>query len=300
MSFDFRMALKPLAAAVSPLEQDKKYQLTVNAYDRTATLIIALLILVGFTTLCLSLIFFADNSKVIVQPVSVMPMEATSPTGNQGLADQPDPPGLEEASDLIDPQVGDVLESLTVAATASEVLLSDESLVASAQAGKGKGLGDARMPGKGGDGVVERVPRWERWKIRFEPDSLAEFEQWLDYHKIEIGVLGRDNQVHYAYNLSQAAPETRSAAPALDNRFYTSAADGPMPQLTEKLARKADIAKLGSVVLLFYPLEVESALWTLEQQYAKGRDVNTIRETIFTVTHDADRFGFEIVNQHTF
>lgn len=294
------MSSQPLADAFSPQARGKKYQLSVNAYDRTATLIIALLILVGFTVLCLSIVFFAHRTKVTVPPVAVMPMEATSPTGNQGLADEPDPPGVEEASNLIDPQVGEVLESLTVAATASEVLLSDESLIANAQAGKGKGLGDARMPGKGGDGVVERVPRWERWKIRFEPDSLDEFERWLDYHKIEIGVLGRDNQVHYAYNLSKAAPETRSAAPALDNRFYTSAADGPMPVLTEQLARKADIAKLGSVVLLFYPLEVESALWTLEQQYAKGRDVNTIRETIFTVTRDGDRFDFEIVDQHTF
>lgn len=294
------MATRPISEAFAAPPTAKKHQLTISAYDRTATIIIALLIVVGTLVGCLSLIFFANKNTITVPPIAVMPMEATSPTGNQGVSDEPDPPGSEEASELLDPQVGDVLESLSVAATASDVLLSDESLVANARAGHGKGLGDARMPGKGGDGVIERVPRWERWKIRFEPESQAEFERWLDYHKIEIGVLGRDNQVHYAFNLSKPAPDVRSANPTADNRFYTSAADGPMPELTEKLARKADIAKLGSVILLFYPLEVESMLWNLEREYSKGRDVNTIRETIFTVSRQGEQFAFEVADMRTF
>ena len=48
-----------------------------------------------------------------------------------------------------------------------DVLISDEIK----DAGKGQGKGDSRMAGPGGEGVVERVPRWERWKIRFEPES---------------------------------------------------------------------------------------------------------------------------------
>jgi hypothetical protein len=179
-------------------------------------------------------------------------------------------------------------------------LLSDESLEGVEQAGKGKGLGDARMAGPGGDGVVERVPRWERWKIRFEPESAGDFARWLDFHKIDIGVLGRDNRVHYAFNLSASTPQTREGEPTRENRGYTSAADGPMPALTNDLARKADIARLGNIVLLFYPFEVESALWTMENQYSKGRDVNTIRETVFTVTRDGSNFGFDIVSQKYF
>jgi hypothetical protein len=194
----------------------------------------------------------------------------------------------------------ETLESISLAATAREVLLSDESLEGMEETGRGRGLGDARMAGSGGDGVVERVPRWERWKIRFEPDSAGEFARWLDFHKIEIGVLGRDNLVHYASTLSAAAPQIRTAEPTKENRGYTSAADGPMPALTDDLARKADIARLGDVVLLFYPFEVESILWTMENKYSKGRDVNTIRETVFTVTRDGDNFGFEIIDQKYF
>jgi hypothetical protein len=73
-----------------------------------------------------------------------------------------------------------------------------------------------------------------------------------------------------------------------------------MPSLTDQLARKADIAKLGNIVLLFYPFEVESILWTMENQHSQGRNVNTIRETVFTVTRDGSNFGFKIIDQRYF
>jgi hypothetical protein len=286
--------------AATAITARKRYELSVNAYDRTATLIIALLILVGLTVGGLGIIFFADKIKVKVEPVPVVPIEATSMSANQGLAQEPDPPGVEDAPELAEPQLQETLESISLAATAQEVLLSDETLEGVEESGKGQGLGDARMAGPGGDGVVERVPRWERWKIRFEPQSAREFAYWLDFHKIEIGVLGRDNLVHYAFNLGAATPQVRTVPPTQENRGYTSAADGPMPRLTNELARKADIARLGDVILLFYPFDVESILWTMENQHSQGRDVNTIRETVFTVTRSGSSFGFEIIDQKYF
>lgn len=273
----------------------RKYQLTVNAYDRTAALIVALLVMVGCTVLGMSVVFFTGKFIRTVEPVPVVPVEATSATANQGLAEEPEPPGVEDAPDLSEPQLQDTLETLTNAIS-DKVLISDELIDAEKEAGKGKGLGDSRMAGPGGDGVVERVPRWQRWKIRFQPESASEFAEWLDYHKIELGVLGRDNQVHYGYDFSQAAPKVKSAAPTDETRGYTSAADGPMPALTMELARKADIARFGPIVLLFYPFEVESVLWTLEKEYTGGRDANDIRETIFTVIRDGKEFKFEVVD----
>jgi len=274
--------------------------LTVNTYDRTSTLLIALLLMVGLTVLGLLVVFFANRTFPTIEPIPVVPVEATSANANQGLATEPDPPGAEEAPDLAEPQLQDTLDALTSAASTSQALLSDETLDAEDEAGKGKGLGDARMAGPGGDGVVERVQRWERWKIRFEPESTGEFARWLDFHKIEIGVFGRDNLVHYAYEVSSDNPKQRAAKPTEEKRGYTSAADGPMPALTNQLARKADIARYGSTVLLFYPFEVESILWTLEQEYAKGRNVNTIRETVFTVTREGGNFSFEVIDQKYF
>jgi len=290
-----------MANAVSqPNSSSSKYQLTVNSYDRTATLLIALLIMVGVAVAGLLVVFFASRTFPTIEPIPVVPVEATSANANQGLADEPDPPGVEDAPDLAEPQLQDTLDALTAAASMSEVLLSDEQIDAEKEAGKGKGLGDSRMAGPGGDGVVERVPRWQRWKIRFEPDSAGDFARWLDYYKIEIGVLGRDNKVHFAQEISSSSPKSTIGDPSKETRGYTSAADGPMPSLTVQLARKAGIGRHGTIVLLFYPFDVESRLWTIENKYSDGRDVNTIRETVFTVVKDGKKYKFEVVDQKYF
>ena len=156
------------------------------------------------------------------------------------------------------------------------------------------------MAGPGGDGVVERVPRWQRWKFRFEPESLADYARWLDFYKIEIGVLGRDNRVHYAGLLNGDKPVIHAGDPSRETRGYAAPTDGPMPALTLQLARKADIARHGTILLLFYPIEVESILWAKEKKYAGDREVNTIRQTVFTVKRAGDRYEFEVLGQRYF
>lgn len=271
------------------------YRLTVNSYDRTASMIIALLVIIGCAVLGMAVVFFTGKFVRTVEPIPVVPVEASSPNANQGIAQEPDPPGVEDAPELAEPQLQETLETIASSMT-DDVLLSDEIQ----DAGKGKGQGDSRMAGPGGDGVVERVPRWERWKIRFEPDSSAEFAEWLDFNKIEIGVLGRDNKVHYAGELSTGSPKIYEGDPKKETRGYTSAADGPMPTLTNNLARKANIARHGNLVLLFYPFDVESIMWDLERKFSGGRDANDFRETIFAVVREGGRFKFEVIDQRYF
>jgi hypothetical protein len=294
--------MKPSTSPTNPSTREgvRKYQLTVNNYDRTATLLLALLLLVGFSVLGLVVVFFTSRTFPTIEPVPVVPVEASSATANQGLATEPDQPGEDEAPDLTEPQLQNTLEAIASASAIRQAVLSDEAFEGGEEVGKGKGEGDARMAGEGTEGVVERVPRWERWKIRFEPRSTKEFARWLDYYKIEIGVLGRDNMVHYAFNLSNEIPSNRAEPPTKETRGYTSAADGPMPKLTMQLARKANIASQGEIVLLFYPFEVESILWNMEKLHAEDRDANSIRETVFTVVGGRKGFTFEIVDQKYF
>ncbi|MEO2048142.1 MAG: hypothetical protein ABGX16_16435 [Pirellulales bacterium] len=276
------------------------YQLTVNAYDRTATLLVALLVIVSIAVLGLVIVFFASTIVVTIEPIPVVPVEAISSSANQGLALDPEPPGVEEAPDLAEPQLQDTLDAMMSLTSLRQTLLSDEEIDADKQLMKGQGLGDSRLAGPDGEGVVERVPRWQRWRFRFEPRSVADYASWLDFYKIEIGVLGRDNQVHYAGQWSGGNPTTREGNPNQETRGYAAPADGPMPGLTMQLARQAKIASQGSILLLFYPFEVESILWVMEKKYAGDRDVNTIRQTIFTVKRSDDRYEFEVVSQKYF
>ena len=262
------MSSTPTTTPTEPRRHN--YQLTVNAFDRTATLLIALLVMVSLTVLGLAIVFFASKLVRTIEPIPVAPVEASSPNANQGLADEPDPPGAEDAPELSEPQLMDTLDALTRSLTTSQALFSDEAIDAADELGKGKGLGDSRMAGPGGDGVVERVPRWERWKFRFEPKSTGDFASWLDFYKIEVGVLGRDNMIHFAKGFSSGSPEIYEGEPRRETRGYAAPTDGPMPALTMQLARKAGITRYGSIVLLFYPFEVESLLWNIEREYSRG------------------------------
>ena len=275
-------------------------QLTVSAYDRTATTLIALLFLAATIVAALSAIFFADKfAKPVVKPIAFAPVEATSPTANGGFGTDPDPPGAVDAADLSEPQLGETLDAVATVANFAPAVFADEGVAASAvrAAGKGSGVGDGRQPGPGSDGVIERVPRWERWKIRFEPKSVEEFAAWLDTFQIRVGVIGRDNKVHVASGFSSADKlQVEAVEPAKYAAWgQTVPADGPMPALTANLARRAEILQFGRIALLFYPFEVESLLWNLEKENNKTGDANKIRETVFTVARDGDGFQFKVL-----
>jgi len=288
-------------SSTSPPSSRPRYRLQVNSYDRTATLLIALLTLAGLTVSGLGIVFFANKFTRRIEPIEFVPVEATSPNANQGFADQPEPPGVDEAPELSEPQLQETLEALTAFASLNEALLAETTADAAAEAGKGEGQGDARQPGPGGEGVVERVQRWERWKIRWEPSSPADFAAWLDQYQIRVGVLGRDNRVHAAFGFAAGAPTVESSPPQEYAAWgQTTPVDGPMPALTNELARKADIAKEGRYALLFFPFDVERLLWTLESRFNKTGDVNKIRETVFTVQRERGGYAFQVIDQKYF
>jgi hypothetical protein len=303
------MAIAPPPNAEQPTSARDKSALKVSSYEQTATLVISLLVIFGTMFGGLAMVFFADkfhSEKVVA--IEFVPMEATSPTGNGGFGTDPEPPGVEEGSELAEPNLAETLAAVeTTTELLSDAVMSDAVSTPDAiqgtaeQASKGSGVGDARQPGPGNDGVIERVPRWERWKIRFEPPSAADFAKWLDQYKIRIGVLGRDNQVHVAYDFASGTPKTESAKPIEYAPWgQTLPADGPMPALTKDLARKAGILQRGPIALLFYPFEVERLLYTLEKAQNKSNDPNKIRETVFTVIHDGDGYQFQVIDQKYF
>jgi hypothetical protein len=286
---------------------DPTIKLSVSSFDRAATIVITSLVTVGTLVGLLALVFFANKFHSTPTPIAMVPVEATSPTGNNGFGTDPEPPGVPDAPELSEPQLGETLDALMSvdvlsAVATSDAVVADQTVEAAGEAaGRGNGLGDARQPGPGNDGVIERVPRWERWKIRFEPNSAADFAAWLDQYKVRIGVLGRDNLVHVAWNFSGGSP-TVEAKPPLDYAPWgqTIPADGPMPALTNQLARKAGILQFGRIALLFYPFDVERLLYTLEDARNPSRDPNKIRETVFTVILMGDEFQFQVVDQRYF
>jgi hypothetical protein len=166
--------------------------------------------------------------------------------------------------------------------------------------GIGTGTGSGRGPGSGGGsggGVAGREPERE---IRFEPENLLEYAQFLDYFKIELGVLGQDNKIYYAYNLSARTPSVREGAPSDEQRLYMNSARGRFAALDRRLATRAKIVDRGQIILQFYPEATQAILYGLESDRAQSadREKEEILRSVFRVTHTGNRFEIQIVEQY--
>jgi hypothetical protein len=296
---------------MSTAEPRPRHQLRVSSYDRVSTWIISLLIISGLTVGSLALIYFTHRFIIEDYAAPVTPIASggggTGGVGGSPGGDELEPPGTEDATSFDEP-IEDTLSALATAVSTRTAMLADESIDLGQE--PTRGAGDNRTPGFGGGrgggvgggigsgfGPGRGGPAEPRREIRFEPASLQEYAEWLDYFKIELGVLGQDNKVYYAYNLSQAKPGMRVGDPAKEQRLFMNPTDSQFAALDRQLATKAGIADKGRIILQFYPPEAQGILFSLEQKHAGARKPETIRGTVFRVTRTGNQFAFSVEEQ---
>jgi hypothetical protein len=299
-------------------ESIPKHHLRVSSYDRVSSWLVSALIVVGVTVAALVSIYFTRQLLEGHFSVPVTPVSAGGGGGTGGISDPTgtgqdlEPPGTDEAPDLSEPQLQDTLSAVATAVTSRSALIADENIDANMEPVAGTGAGDSRRPGGGGGegggfgggigsgfGRGRGGPETKR-EIRFEPQNLNEYAQWLDQYKIELAVLDtQDNKVYYAYNLSRAKPDVRISDPSQqpENRLSFNSTLSQFAALDRQLAAKAGIADKGEIILQFFPDETATLLLDLEQKSAEGRTPEQIRRTIFRVTRNGNRFGFSVEEQ---
>jgi len=289
-------ALGQSQISTSLLPETPNYRLAVNSFDRVSSLLVSLLIMIGAAVVALVIVYFARKLTAAQVAIPVKPVEVASRPADAalGLKRDLEPPGIEDAPELDEPKIQDTLDSVANAISQRVAILSDDNLDSDSQPAQGKGLGDERMPGIGGEGDILYEPQRQ---IRFDPQSNQEYARWLDFFGIEIGVLGRDNQIYYAYNLNQAKPDVRIGEPKQETRLYMNSASTPLAALDNRLAQKAGIARHGHIVLQFYPPEAQAILFGLEQQAAGDRKLDVIRRTVFRVNRKGKTFEFSVDEQ---
>jgi hypothetical protein len=301
-------------------------ELRVSAYDRVSSWLVSLLVISTVVVASLLSVYFGRR---LAQVEVAVPVQTVSLSGGGGGGEGgqmgtggdialPDFAGSEDLSEPLD----ETLETVSSAVSRTEPLVLSEAIdtandMAPTQeyvdtrqpgttgtggghgTGHGTGSGSGIGPGSGGGsggGVFRAEPERE---IRFEPQNLLEYAEFLDFFKIELGVLGQDNKIHYAYNLSQKTPSVREGEPAEELRFYMNSARGRFAALDRRLADRSGIADKGRIILQFYPDPAYAILQQLERGKAEsaGRRPEEIRRTAFRVTHVDNRFEFQVLDQ---
>jgi len=271
---------------------DSSYGLRVTAFDRAVSMLVALLILLGFCVVALFIIWITGSSRstqtavpVVLQPIG----DGGLPLGSD-LEINTENPG--QVEDLEQPQLRDALASVAdiVASRLADLdnpLISDPD---SAEAGGSKGE-LARGQGTGGNGIRRR------WEIFFDKGNTIEtYAQQLDFFGIELGILLPGNQVQYVSGFSQPRPRVRVGPADAEKRFYLTWQRGDLQQADRELLARAGIDPGNRLILKFLPPEVEARLVALERAYASGR-ADQVSSTRFGIRREGNGFAFYVISQ---
>ncbi len=276
--------------------------MAVSAYDRAASWVIALNVLVGCAVL---LAFLFWLSKVMTfsrdEQATVVLVENIAGRGDHaaGFARDVEPPGMEELPDAMEPQVEQLLEAVTTVVSTQATAL-DTVQTAMVSSSTGAGLGDSRPPGPLGEGD-DIIPRGERWEIRYNSNNLTAYAQQLDYFRIEVGAVGGgEKQVDYAWNLQKSQPDVRQGPGDAEKRLYMLWTNGALKRFDQQLLRAAGVKTAGRIVVQFYPKPVEDLLARIEMEHATGNgktSVKQIKQTVFGVRRQGAGFEYYVVSQ---
>ncbi|QDU56504.1 hypothetical protein [Aeoliella mucimassa] len=293
-----------MSAANSPgtAAAGKHYRLQVNSFDRVSSLLVSLLVLVGTTVAVMVIIFvFRRFSPDMTQAV-VIPVSKARGEPPKGYAEDLEPPGLEDAPTDMPPELQETLKELTNAISSKTAMISNDTFRADKQAGYGTGKGHKDYDGTGGEGGND-PPK----EMRFDASSETDYARMIDYFGGELAVIvPREKKIYYAKNLANARPTTRVGTPVEENkanRFRFLASGPPLQPLEVKLARKANIMKANAIVVVFYPEEFATKIYTIEQAEMRKnghKSIDEIDRTIIRVSKQGSDYNLNVEKQTYF
>jgi hypothetical protein len=275
--------------------------LRVSRYDQVAGMMLAILVVLGFVTLMMFLVWLSQRLFVVTRAAPVTVLEDVGGGGSGqviGGEQQFEEPSPEEMREVHEAPVEQSIESIASLVTAKAQDLDAVEGSQSLGTGTGQGTGKGSDAGPGGSGQGEGIPAYERWEIRLEVTNLQEYAKQLDFFKVELGVAGGgDPTVAYLSNVSAAKPTVRIGDPKDERRLRFLHRSGELREADRQLAAKAGIKTEGRIVFHFYNDEVYRTLLALEAERKGARRLADVRRTVFGVRPLRGRFEFYVMDQ---
>ncbi len=282
------------ASVAPPRAKVGHYGLTVSSYDRVASLVVTLLILVGVSVAVLFAMWltsqlFKSNAAV---PIA---WEQVGEGGGLG-GDTELETNSEELSHEVEfeePEFQDTLMTIADAVATKAALLETPTFTDQVDTVKGGPGGGGRSAGFG----PGRPGKPRHWEVIFsEGNTTKTYARQLDYFKIEMGVLFPGNRVEYASNFSKDKPDRRTGQADAEQRYYLTWRKGGLQQADADLLSKADIATENRPIIKFIPRELEIQLMELERQRA-GKREKQILATYFAIRPKGNGYEFYVQDQ---
>ena len=283
--------------------------LRVTRYDEVSSWLIALVGGLGLAVFVLTVAWISIQPAPVKEPVPVEMVEVSGGV-EDGAVDESlrlDSPEAESEQatladeDAAEPEIQETLENVMDVADEATDQAEKQFEFQTRNAGKkGSASGTGRRAlgigsGKGG------VPREQRWYVSYaDRQTLEEYGKQLDFFKIELGVLTPDGKLIYLSRLGQATPATRITTSGKgENRLYMTWQGGARRRADMQLFQRAKVDIGQSVLLQFFPPEVEKQLARLELEYKK-RPLTEIRRTYYSTRTTETGYEFFVTRQTYF
>jgi hypothetical protein len=271
-----------------------QYGLTVTPYERVASLVVALLILVGLAVALLFVLWLTSRIFASTEPVPVT-LEQIGDGGGLGGDTELDT-NMEELVHEVEfeePEFQDTLATIADAVATKAALLEDPTFSDQVGTAKGGPGGDGRSAGFG----PGRPGKPRHWEVTFlEGNTSSTYARQLDFFKIELGVLMPGNRVEYAKNLSKSKPDRRADAADKEQRYYLTWQKGGLRAADLELLGKAGISAGDRTIIKFISRELEIELMQLEKKRA-GKNEKRIRATYFAIRPKGSGYEFYVRDQ---
>lgn len=262
----------------------------INLYDKTASMLIALLILGGGGVAVLLGLWLSGQvfGRPTAVPVSLVPVGDGAGTSED---DPFDPnvlePGMEFETD--EPSILESLESVIDvisdrADLYSDVAPGDDLLTPGARRGDGRTKGS-------GTGLAGQARRWE---VRFEQGTTDQYAAMLDFFGIELGVLMPGGKVRCVSRLSSDRPVVREIDSSDEKRYYLTRLKGDTENADRELLAKANVPSEGRLILKLLPPELERELAEMERRRAGDR---VVKGSFYRVVPDGTKYRFDLYYQ---
>jgi hypothetical protein len=278
--------------------------LKVGSYDYVASMLIALLVLIGLAVVCLLAVWASMSFSVSQKAIPVI-LDNISGGREDGVLgesleiESPDPEEIAKETDLEEPQIQKTIATVLDAVAVVQADLDDPQVSEQIETGgKGSSKGTGTQVGLGsGGGPGSGFPRAQRWVILFqEGGSLQQYGTQLQFFGIELGAIASNGQIEYAHNLNKPKPDRRVGKGTDEKRLYFSWKDGTLKEADRQLVQAAGINPAGKILVQFYSAETENQLAYLEETFANRKGAE-IRRTRFGVRPAGKGYTFYVIDQ---
>lgn len=272
--------------------------LKTNSYDRASSLLVSLLILIGFVVGMMLALWLSARAVGSLPPVPPSFLDGDDgdgePEGGTKL-DAPPADVLGMETDIETPQLQDTLATVADAVATSTAMLDSPVMSEAEFTGKGGSTGDGR--GKGHGSGTGTGGKGRRWELLFDSgNSLTEYARQLDYFHIELGCLFDGGNIVYATNLATAKPTLRTGTTKDEKRYYLTWRNGGLAdadiELLQKAGAKGDLH--NGIIIKFISPETEAALYKLELDKAQGKKV---KSTKYGILKQGNGYRFFVIEQ---